>query len=214
MQIKKINDDKLKIILSSSDLSEKNVDVDSFLANPIESQNLFFEILDLAEEKYNFDIEDNKAVIEAISLDNNVFILTITKLSSNFDISNSKTRIYYLEDINDLINLYSFVNKNNISIPKIEIYKLIDKYYIVLNEENIAFENILLEFSNLQIKPSYILDIFKEYAIKLEQKRTLITLLLFKTFLSPRICSRAKFALQISVQSIYIIGSSENFGTI
>lgn len=167
MQIKKINDDKLKIILSSSDLSEKNVDVDSFLANPIESQNLFFEILDLAEEKYNFDIEDNKAVIETISLDNNIFILTITKLSSNFDVSNSKTNVYYLEDINDLINLYSFVNKNNISIPKIEIYKLVDKYYIVLNEKNIAFENILLEFSNLQIQPSYILDIFKEYAIKL-----------------------------------------------
>lgn len=167
MQIKKINDDKLKIILSSSDLSEKNVDVDSFLANPIESQNLFFEILDLAEEKYNFDIEDNKAVIETISLDNNIFILTITKLSSDLGISNFKTKIYYLEDINDLINLYSFVNKNNISIPKIEIYKLVDKYYIVLNEENIAFENILLEFSNLQIKPSYILDIFKEYAIKL-----------------------------------------------
>lgn len=167
MQIKKINDDKLKIILSSSDLSEKNVDVDSFLANPIESQNLFFEILDLAEEKYNFDIEDNKAVIEAISLDNNIFILTITKLSSALDIANLKTKVYYLEDINDLINLYSFVNKNNISIPKIEIYKLVDKYYVVLDEENTVFENILLEFSDLQIKPSYILDIFNEYAIKL-----------------------------------------------
>ena len=59
MQIKKINNDKLKIILSSNDLDEKNVDVDSFLANPIESQNLFFEILDLAEEKYDFDIDNN-----------------------------------------------------------------------------------------------------------------------------------------------------------
>lgn len=167
MQIKKINDDKLKIILSSNDLNEKNVDVDSFLANPIESQNLFFEILDLAEEKYNFDIEDNKAVIETISLDNNIFILTITKLSANSNISNSKTKVYYLEDINDLINLYSFISKNHILMPKIEIYKMLDKYYVVLDEENIVFENILLEFSNLQLTPSYILDIFKEYAIKL-----------------------------------------------
>lgn len=166
MQIKKINDDKLKIILSSSDLNEKNVDIDSFLANPIESQNLFFEILDLAEEKYNFDIEDNKAVIEAISLDNNIFILTITKLSSNLDVSSTQTKVYYLEDINDLLNLYSFLNKNNISIPKHEIYRFSNKYYIILNEENINFENVLLEFSHLQNNSSYILDIFKEYAIK------------------------------------------------
>lgn len=166
MQIKKINDDKLKIILSSNDLDEKNVDIDSFLSNPIESQNLFFEILDLAEEKYNFDIEDNKAVIEAISLDNNIFILTITKLSSNLDVSSTQTKVYYLEDINDLLNLYSFLNKNNISIPKHEIYRFSNKYYIILNEENINFENVLLEFSNLQNTPSYILDIFKEYATK------------------------------------------------
>lgn len=165
MQIKKINDDKLKIILSSSDLSEKNVDVDSFLANPIESQNLFFEILDLAEERYNFDIEDNKAVIETISLDNNIFILTITKLPVSSMDSNTKINVYYLDDINDLLNLYSFAEKNNISIPKFETYKLLDKYYIVLNEKNTAFENILLEFSNLHVNSSYILDIFKEYAI-------------------------------------------------
>lgn len=163
MQIKKINNDKLKIILSSNDLDEKNVDVDSFLANPIESQNLFFEILDLAEEKYDFDIEDNKAIIEAISLDNNIFILTITKISTDYCICNSKSKIYYLENINDLLNLYSFTNKNNIHIPEIEIYNFSNKYYIILNEENINFENTLLEFSNSLNNSSYIQDIFKEY---------------------------------------------------
>ena len=166
MQIKKINDDKLKIILSSNDLDEKNVDIDSFLANPIESQNLFFEILDLAEEKYNFDIEDNKAIIETISLDNNIFILTITKVSSNYKVCNSNTKVYCFENINELLNLYSFINKNNLTIPKFEIYKFLSKYYIILNEKNVDFENVLLEFSHLQNNSSYILDIFKEYAIK------------------------------------------------
>lgn len=166
MQIKKINDDKLKIILSSNDLDEKNVDIDSFLANPIESQNLFFEILDLAEEKYNFDIEDNKAIIETISLDNNIFILTITKVSSNYKACNSNTKVYCFENINELLNLYSFINKNNLTIPKFEIYKFLSKYYIILNEKNVDFENVLLEFSHLQNNSSYILDIFKEYAIK------------------------------------------------
>lgn len=167
MQIKKINNDKLKIILSSNDLDEKNVDVDSFLANPIESQSLFFEILDLAEEKYNFDIEDNKAVIEAISLDNNIFILTITKISTDCPTYNQKSKIYYFEDINDLLNLYSLIKKNNIHTPDLEMYKFLNKYYMVLNEENFSFEHILLEFSHLQNNFSYIHDIFKEYGNKI-----------------------------------------------
>lgn len=163
MQIKKINNDKLKIILSSNDLDEKNVDVDSFLANPIESQNLFFEILDLAEKKYDFDIEDNKAIIEAISLDNNIFILTITKISTDCFTCNSKSKIYYFENTNDLLNLYSFINKNNIHIPEIEIYIFLNKYYLILNEANTNFENVLLEFSNSLNNSSYIQDIFREY---------------------------------------------------
>ena len=47
--------------------------------------------------------------------------------------------------------------------------------------------------------------------LKIEQKRTLITFVLIKTFRSPCLYSCAKFAKQISVQYIYIIGSSENF---
>ena len=66
MQIKKINNNKLKVILSLTDLDKNNIDIDSFLSNSIESQNLFFEILDLAEEQYGFNIEDNKAVVEAL----------------------------------------------------------------------------------------------------------------------------------------------------
>jgi negative regulator of genetic competence, sporulation and motility len=82
VQIKKINNNKLKVFLNSNDLNKKNIDVDSFLSNSIESQDLFFEILDLAEEKYDFIIENNKAVVETISLDNNIFVLTITKLKN------------------------------------------------------------------------------------------------------------------------------------
>lgn len=163
MQIKKINNDKLKIILSSNDLDEKNVDVDSFLANPIESQNLFFEILDLAEEKYNFDIENNKAIIEAISLDNNIFILTITKIYTDCPTYNQNLKVYCFEDINDLLNFYSFIKKNNIPTTKFETYNFFNKYYIVLHGENYTLENILLEFSYLLNNPIYIQDIFKEY---------------------------------------------------
>lgn len=167
MKIKKINNDKLKIILSSNDLDEKNIDIDSFLANPIESQNLFFEILDLAEEKFDFDIEDNRAIVETISLDdNNIFILTITKLKSDIGTYSHSSKAYCFEDINNLLNFYSVIQKNDINIIKPSIYEFENKYYFLLNEENKYLENSLLEFAYPLKDFSLLQDIFLEYGSK------------------------------------------------
>ncbi len=167
MKIKKINNDKLKIILSSNDLDEKNIDIDSFLANPIESQNLFFEILDLAEEKFDFDIEDNRAIVETISLDdNNIFILTITKLKNDICTYTYSSKAYCFEDINDLLNFYSVIEKNDINIVKSNVYQFGNKYYFLLNEENKYLENCLLEFAYTLKDFSLLQDIFLEYGCK------------------------------------------------
>ena len=153
MQIKKINNNKLKVILNSSDLDEKNIDIDSFLSNSIESQDLFFEILDLAEEKYDFNIEDNKAVVETISLDNNIFVLTITKLKTNFqNIYEKPSKIYFFENIDDIFNIYSFLDKDNTYI-----YEFAEKYYLLINNTSNNIETILTEYS-MPIKNSSTLE--------------------------------------------------------
>lgn len=164
MQIKKINNNKLKVILNLNDLNEKNIDIDSFLSNSIESQNLFFEILDLAEEKYDFDIENNKAVVEAISLDNNIFVLTITKFKNDtLSTYSSKSLIYYFENTNDLLNFYSIIQKNNISLNQAFIYQFSNKYYLLLNNTNESLENILLEYSTPLKGFDSMTDILIEY---------------------------------------------------
>ena len=167
MQIKKINNNKLKVILNLNDLDEKNIDIDSFLSNPIESQNLFFEILDLAEEKYDFDIDDNRAVVEAISLDNNIFILTITKLKNDScTYYDNNSTIYCFDNINDLLNFYSFIKEKKINLIDPYVYQFSNKYYFFNNEKNINLENILLEFSSPINNYNLAQDIFKEYGNK------------------------------------------------
>ena len=165
MKIKKINNDKLKIILSTNDLDEKHIDVDSFLANPIESQNLFFEILDLAEEKYNFDIENNRAIIETISLDNSIFVLTITKLQTDA-CTYTTSKAYCFENINDLLNFYSIIEKENYDLFKSNTYRFENKYYFLLNENNKNLENSLLEFSVPINNYSFLKNILIEYGCK------------------------------------------------
>lgn len=143
MQIKKINNNKLKVILSIHDLDKKNIDIDSFLSNSIESQDLFFEILDVAEEEYDFNIEDNKAVVETISLDNNVFVLTITKLKNNSENTNTKpAKIYCFDNIDDIFNIFSFIDTANTYI-----YEFANNYYLLLNHSDKKTETILTEYS-------------------------------------------------------------------
>ena len=170
MKIKKINNDKLKIILSSNDLDEKNIDIDSFLANPIESQNLFFEILDLAEEKFDFAIENNRAIVETISLDdNNIFILTITKLKNDICTYTDKPKAYCFEDINDLLKFYSVMEKGNLKLVQSNIYQFGNRYYFLLTEETKNLENCVLEFAYPLKNFSLLQDIFTEYGLKVHQ---------------------------------------------
>lgn len=164
MQIKKINNNKLKVILSSNDLCKKNIDVDTFLSNSIESQDLFFEILDLAEEEFNFNIENNKAIVETISLDNNLFVLTITKLKNNFiNTYENLCTLYRFENLDDIFNIYHILEKE-----KTYIYEFNHKYYLLLNNINNKLENILLEYSS-RIQNSNILEpILIEYGKKIK----------------------------------------------
>ena len=169
MQIKKINNNKLKVILNSNDLSEKNIDIDSFLSNSIESQDLFFEILDLAEEQYDFNIENNKAVVEAINLDNNLFILTITKLKNDFKNSyDSSLKIFCFENMDDIFTIYNILSKNYANLENTYIYEFNNKYYLLLNNISNNIENILLEYSSPINNPLFFESILVEHAKRIK----------------------------------------------
>ena len=66
MQIEKLSENKIRILLNMDDLKEKNIDFHSFMSNSIESQDLFYEILDKAEKEVGFKTEDCKLIIEAL----------------------------------------------------------------------------------------------------------------------------------------------------
>ena len=148
MHFQKINDNKLKVIVNSSDLIEKNIDVDSFLANSEKSQDFFFEILDMAENNYSFSIENNKAIVEAISLDNDVFMITITKIvSDNSPSSTNLCSIFIFNSLKNIFELYYSCIMQNIDFKKFYIYYFLDSYYVVLYEKDSKLQDILYEYS-------------------------------------------------------------------
>ena len=153
MQIEKINNNKLKVILNIDDLEKNNIDLNTFMANSLESQELFLDILDLAEDKFNFYVHNSKLIIESVSLANNIFIFTITKLTKNNNDS-YETTIYCFNNFDDVLNIWNYINKNN-------LFKYNNKYYLISDNEN--YNTIIEEFSSQKISSCYFKNILVEH---------------------------------------------------
>jgi hypothetical protein len=153
MQVQKINDNKMKVILSYSDLLKKNIAIESFLSNSEETQNFFFEILDMIEEEYNFDIGNKKAIVEAFSLDNNVFVLNITKIENDLvkDVSVLNTSAYVFTSLKNLFDFYYFMIKKNLDFKNLYIYTFSNLFYVFLEQPEDMINNILVEFSSYRV---------------------------------------------------------------
>ena len=75
MQIEKITENKIRIVLNIRDLKEKNIDLHTFMSSSIESQSLFYDMLDIAEKEIGFVTKDCKLMIETIAIPNRKFYI-------------------------------------------------------------------------------------------------------------------------------------------
>lgn len=160
MQIEKVNNNKLKVTLSSNDLKECNIDLNTFMANSLESQDLFLDILDLAEEKFNFYVDNSKLVIESISLANNIFIFTITKLA-DFKTTDSQNYIYCFDNFDQFSDLLSSINQNNFA----HLYTYQNKFYLIINKNN-KMCSVIDEFSNYKFNSDSLENVLIEHGTK------------------------------------------------
>ena len=68
LRIEKLTENKIRIILNLEDLKENNIDLHSFMSTSIETQDLFYNMLDKAEKEIGFKTKDYKLMIEAIAV--------------------------------------------------------------------------------------------------------------------------------------------------
>ena len=82
MQIEKITENKIRITLNIQDLQEKNIDLHTFMSNSIESQDLFYDMLDKAEKEVGFETKNYKLMIEALAVPNRKFYINCNSYCS------------------------------------------------------------------------------------------------------------------------------------
>ena len=191
MKFEKLSDNKIKIILTTKDLEEKDIDLHTFMSNSIESQDLFLDILEEADDKVGFKLNDCKIRVEGLTLANGEFILTVTKVSSEpktlhkkvsvkrknikHDFKNAVYKFSTFDDFTNFIELlesrklfYSYLIAENV-----QLYKYKDEYYITFENINTSYIDIV-KFNSAIIEFAQFVSNSKIFISKLLESAVLI----------------------------------------
>lgn len=192
MRFEKLNENKIRITLTNQDLIKKNIDFHSFMANPIESQDLFLDMLDTAEKEIGFITKNYQIRIEALQVSNGDFILTITRslpetkkyfekkklhIKRKNTSFKSKDALYCFGCFDDFCDFSSFLNIHHIKISNIakniSLYEYKSKFYLSFSNINLAYSDLNRLFSTITEFATYISysDLIKR---KLVENGTLI----------------------------------------
>ena len=175
MKFEKLNENKLRIIISSQDLLDKHIDFHSFMSNSLETQDIFLDILDKAEKEVGFITKNHKVRIEAFAMNNEDFIFTVTKLSeknekeiykqTKLKFKRKKTEnsilqsVYKFACFDDFLSFIASLKNSDIKnittfSKSVILYTYKNNYYLVLNNINEQYKynkkifTLLTEFSS------------------------------------------------------------------
>ena len=177
MKFEKVNEDKMKITLSKSDLEENNIDFHSFMSNSDETQSLFLSVLDKAEREYGFSTENYRLKVETIVTDKGTFIFTITRIHENEEKSTKKklkvskkisqsnidcsVLIYKFENFEDFCSFVDHVHNMNLPgfsrFAKITtLYNFNSAYYLVFGNVNTKYPEVKKLYSSITEFAKYV----------------------------------------------------------
>ena len=179
MKIEQIHKNKIKIILSLEDLNKKNINLNTFMSEPIEAQPIFLEILNVANKKLKFNLNNYEILIDEFSIPlKNLFIVIITRIQKTTQLHISKIiypklklNKYIWFQFTDFENLCGFSNSlsKNKKISS-SLYLLNHTYYLLFKITHLKYLlNILLigsEFSDSILTNTFMLNKNAELIIK------------------------------------------------
>lgn len=199
MKIEKINENKIKITLSERDLKERNLDFQALRYNSPEAQNLFWDMIKRAESEHGFMASNCQLFIEAASVMDGDFIVTITKMTdakglANIPVSKNKNITSALKvkrkqmssnngviiSFNKIDDLYDALLMSTIPLKvNAKLFEYSKMYYLLVKPtltqigESKRLISILSEFGNLEKDFDYMESKLLEYGNELIAKDAL-----------------------------------------
>lgn len=188
MKIEKLNENKIKITLSTDDLKARNIDVQSFIYNTPESQDLFWDVMKEAEKEYGFSVDESMVYVEASATASGIFTLTVTKTTNTLNQTNIKNKLrkqnYKLKrkntntpldnsiyKFNSFDDICDFCKTSNITdFGNNVLYEFNSNYYLLVS----SIPNCsILEYATKERNVDLLLAKISEYGKKIIEKDAL-----------------------------------------
>lgn len=195
MKFEKVNNDKIKITLSSADLEANDISFHSFMSDSRETQSLFLSVLDKAERDYGFSTDNYQLKVETMALDNGNFILTITRsrvsdatettserkkfrVSRKMPSLTSASLIYKFNSFEDFCDFIKYISSSElVDIDKVSkssmLYCYNTYYYLIFNNINAKYPHLKALYSSITEFGTYV-DYSDTLAAKLHESATLV----------------------------------------
>lgn len=159
MKFEKLNDTKIRIILSLKDMEQNNISVENVLSNSTDSQKLLESIITMAEKELGFNPGDSKLLVEAVSPSDKECIFTITQLLDEncYIKKNINSFIFKFEKFDDFTNLCMFLN--NFSYLDLKTFSKNFSLILYNGTYYLKFEGIM----NSAIIVDYLKTLFEEF---------------------------------------------------
>ena len=186
MKFEILSDNKIKIILNIKELEEKNIDFHSFMANSLESQHIFLEILKQAEKETGFITHNYNVHIETFATSDGTFIFTVTKISKidsakkkkvvykrKIIKSSNKLIVYLFNSFDDYCDFCAFIGKHfsNFCLKNATLLSYNSNYYLILHDikqiDSKRFLSCISEFANMCDNSELFINKLLEYGDKL-----------------------------------------------
>ena len=161
MKIEKLNENRIRFTFNVTDLQNKNIDIHSFMANSIESQSLFLDMLDEAEREIGFITDNYKLSIEALALSNGSFIVTVTRIEKEVlkstrvqprrktTFSCCNKLIYCFSSFDDFCNFRNFLANSYPDLFETDLlYKYNNSYFLIIDNYETRLSNVISEFAH------------------------------------------------------------------
>jgi len=99
MRIEKIDDNKIKFVLTETDLAERAINIEELTIPSDKTQKLFKDIMDKALEEYGFESAETPLMVEAMPASADGIMIIVTRLKDKED---AKEKYQSLSEARDL----------------------------------------------------------------------------------------------------------------
>ena len=201
MRIEKINDNVLRVTITMNDLEERNIDLGSLNYNSPAAQELFWDMMEKAEEEYGFASGESQLIFEASPESEDGFVVTITKVDADGEFESiqkyikskyknselkqkkkkskvcSTLKIYCFSSLEDVCNLSRRIS--SVYHGESTLFRCRDSYYLLLSGSSVnskSLEITMCEYSVSVGNPGFFEGYLNEYGEKIIQDNAIETL--------------------------------------